>query len=226
MNYINSSQLYHHGILGQKWGVRRFQNEDGSLTSAGKRRYVEPSDMETRNRLIKAHKGEIESANEWRNDSREALKKGKLKTAYLDNKISKQVARQAKKDARRIEKLDDKAEAEARKAIKIQRKHNAKNVSLMSDEELNAQINRLQRERQLKNLTSEVVTPGKHKAKQMLDRYGGQMIGALVGGAATGVGIRYMSAVMDVNLAKQGYKVKGYNPDGTPNYGGNFNNDD
>ena len=31
--------LYHHGILGQKWGVRRFQNKDGSLTSKGKARY-------------------------------------------------------------------------------------------------------------------------------------------------------------------------------------------
>ena len=31
--------LYHHGVLGQKWGVRRFQNKDGTLTSAGKRRY-------------------------------------------------------------------------------------------------------------------------------------------------------------------------------------------
>ena len=31
--------LYHHGIKGQKWGIRRFQNEDGSLTEAGKRRY-------------------------------------------------------------------------------------------------------------------------------------------------------------------------------------------
>lgn len=31
-------ELYHHGILGQKWGVRRYQNKDGSLTSEGKRR--------------------------------------------------------------------------------------------------------------------------------------------------------------------------------------------
>lgn len=31
--------LEHHGILGQKWGVRRYQNPDGSLTAAGKRRY-------------------------------------------------------------------------------------------------------------------------------------------------------------------------------------------
>ena len=33
------NELTHHGIKGQKWGVRRFQNEDGSLTPAGKRRY-------------------------------------------------------------------------------------------------------------------------------------------------------------------------------------------
>lgn len=32
-------ELYHHGIKGMKWGVRRYQNPDGSYTSAGRLRY-------------------------------------------------------------------------------------------------------------------------------------------------------------------------------------------
>lgn len=33
-------ELYHHGIKGQRWGVRRFQNADGSLTKRGEKRYA------------------------------------------------------------------------------------------------------------------------------------------------------------------------------------------
>lgn len=36
---MNKTYLVHHGIKGQRWGIRRYQNEDGSLTPAGVRRY-------------------------------------------------------------------------------------------------------------------------------------------------------------------------------------------
>ena len=36
---MNENELYHHGTKGQKWGIRKYQNSDGSLTPAGKERY-------------------------------------------------------------------------------------------------------------------------------------------------------------------------------------------
>lgn len=39
LRHAYPNELYHHGIKGQKWGVRRYQNPDGSLTAAGKERY-------------------------------------------------------------------------------------------------------------------------------------------------------------------------------------------
>ena len=38
-NFTYSDELYHHGIKGQRWGIRRYQNEDGTLTEEGRARY-------------------------------------------------------------------------------------------------------------------------------------------------------------------------------------------
>lgn len=43
--------LMHHGIKGQKWGVRRFQNPDGSLTAEGRKRYGFETSGQTKKRI-------------------------------------------------------------------------------------------------------------------------------------------------------------------------------
>lgn len=61
-NYIltsDDSELYHWGIKGQKWGVRRFQKKDGTLTPAGKKRYDDsgqPKKSKHRTKLEEAYR--------------------------------------------------------------------------------------------------------------------------------------------------------------------------
>ena len=59
MDYLDKPDpqtfIAHHGIKGQKWGVRRFQNADGSLTKAGKERYNEQNSSDSSdNHLLQA----------------------------------------------------------------------------------------------------------------------------------------------------------------------------
>lgn len=50
-----SNYIKHHGIKGQKWGVRRFQNKDGSLTLAGRKRQKQNNDEPTHEDHSKSH---------------------------------------------------------------------------------------------------------------------------------------------------------------------------
>lgn len=47
------NELYHHGIKGMRWGIRRYQNEDGTLTPAGQRKKLRQQKKEEKKELIR-----------------------------------------------------------------------------------------------------------------------------------------------------------------------------
>lgn len=85
--------LQHHGIKGQHWGIRRYQNEDGSLTSVGKKRY--DVDVETaKNKYDIAKRNTKEAVKEYYNrtsdDSTSKYYKSLKDEKYAKEKLKKE----------------------------------------------------------------------------------------------------------------------------------------
>lgn len=113
-NYILTSdgELYHYGVKGMKWGVRRYQNKDGSLTPKGKKRYDNMTDDKLQKTLYKQVKRARSEQSDWSNQwnvnntigkhSKAAQEKyNKARKEHRDSDSYKQAEKQWKK-------LDDK----------------------------------------------------------------------------------------------------------------------
>lgn len=135
--------LQHHGVLGQRWGVRRYQNSDGSLTSAGRRRLQGSGVSYDEN-------GRVNGDNSGR--ARGAVHQ----TVANDYKNVGSGLQSASNAARAASSINERA-ASRKQANAM----NQMDLSKMTDKELQVAINRLNLERNYKSLSTEHIKSGR-----------------------------------------------------------------
>ena len=154
--------LCHYGVKGMRWGVRRYQNSDGSLTTAGRKRYER--DQRENSGKKKGNKVGQADPNRW-------VKEDLTRTQRLTNETAGL--------ARNLKAANDQSiRSKPRKRM---------DLSNMSDQELRNQINRELLERQYTDVFNPpTVSKGRQYASQILETTGTVLA---IGSSALGIAL-------------------------------------
>lgn len=170
MDYIIANgELYHYGTKGMKWGVRRYQNADGSLTDAGKKRYdrdVRENNAKKKDNRINIDKDNPDTKRWVREDMERAKRTIDTSSSLL-------------KDAKAIERET--------RPTPVKKKMDLSN---MTDQQLRDRINRANLEKQYNDMFGEPakanVSKGRQFAQNALE-VGGSVLA--IGSSALGIAL-------------------------------------
>ena len=155
-------ELQHWGVQGMRWGVRRYQNKDGSLTKAGKKRYGTRTNFD---RVQAAKK----AAEKYNSKEAKAKRKADARAEAEIAKYRKKMGDKDKKDEGNDEPSDSKpkttsgndaADAKPKKTV----------LSELSDDELRVIVNRLNMEKQYRQYMAELHPQTKSAGKKFVEK--------------------------------------------------------
>lgn len=176
-SFVNKDELYHWGIKGMKWGIRRYQNADGSLTAAGRKRYNSEAEKGGYNQS----KSDGTRFKNTKKGGQEILKADARRYAREDDEALRNVVNESRNATTALRNLND---------TSIRRtKNNRKQMDLskMSDKEMRDQINRKLLERQYNDMFApQKSTRGREYLNDVLDTAGSVLA---VGASALGIAV-------------------------------------
>lgn len=197
----NYNELYHHGVKGMKWGVRRYQNKDGSLTSAGKKRKKINYAEEAKNMTDKELRSQVDRlALEKRYSSLSGGGRRRDLTDTISNVASStsrdaiNLAKQTTKDKTTNAALNvagsgidiaSKGYSTAKRISNValgskKARDDRATLSTMSDSDLRKRVERMDLEQRYAGLKTESVSRGKASVGEILGIVGG-VVGVGVG---------------------------------------------
>lgn len=177
----NSNYLEHHGILGMKWGIRRYQNKDGTLTEAGKQRYQKLRDNVEAEKKYRDSAGKTTSANaRVARAERKLLKYDQALKRDRDTQAAKRAAKE--KSGKSVKDMTD---AELDSAIK----------------DLETKVLRMTKEKKYRQLMSEV-SGKKNTSDKKTFNLGQSLVGQILSSSARNIGTQFTTYAMGTALNK------------------------
>lgn len=161
-NYTHNDELRHAGIKGMKWGVRRYQNKDGSLTDAGKKRYA----RDAKEKEYDKYDGNTSTYyKESKKNGRSDLQVDTARYAREDLSRSKRLVDETNQMTRNLKSAND-------TSIRSTPRQKM-DLSKMSDKELRDQLNRAYLEKQYNEMFAPQTTnKGREHVGKVLETAG------------------------------------------------------